>query len=77
MLLPEMRLDGGKRLTQRDVAVCIEEIVAGYLKGTWNITIPDTMASVVKTVEIDRMMATEGKLEIDERKKKEMKADNC
>lgn len=41
-------------------------IGAGRLAGTGNSAIPDTLALVVEPVELDVMMESKGKLEMDE-----------
>lgn len=68
MSFPAMPRDGGRRLVQRNVALWIAKIEAGWLGETRRSAIPDTLASVARKVELVDMTAIKGRLEINNSK---------
>lgn len=57
ILLPSMRQDKERRLVQQDVALWIERINADWTAATQDCTVPNTLVSVVKKVELDDLTA--------------------
>lgn len=60
LLLPEWRLDGGRRLAQRDGAVCTGGTGIGWPVGTRDSAIPVILASIAERVEMDSMVVIDG-----------------